>query len=139
MSENGEYRSGQGTIIPRLFIGLGGVGSRIVDRIAGRTAYLPNWESQLRPLTNFISIDTNELDQHKLKHVPDGNRLNIAAFDKAKAIEYLRRSKDPQALQWLDRGYQPRPVSSLAPARSGWKRASAFSITPWRSASASRS
>ncbi|HEX6865452.1 MAG TPA: tubulin-like doman-containing protein, partial [Thermoanaerobaculia bacterium] len=109
MSENGEYRSGQGTIIPRLFIGLGGVGSRIVDRIAGRTAYLPNWETQLRPLTNFVSIDTNELDQHKLKHVPDGNRLNIAAFDKAKAIEYLRRSKDPQALQWLDRGYQPRP------------------------------
>lgn len=106
---NEEYRSGQGTIIPSLFLGLGGVGSRIVDRIAGRAVFLPNWESQLRPLTNFVSIDTNELDQHKLKNLPDGNRLNIAGFDKAKAIEYLRRSKDPQALQWLDRGYQPRP------------------------------
>jgi Tubulin like len=106
---NDEYRSGQGTIIPTLFVGLGGVGSRIVDRIAGRAAFLPNWESQLRPLTSFVSIDTNELDQHKLRHIPDGNRLNIAAFDKAKAIEHFRRSKDPQALQWLDPAYQPRP------------------------------
>src|SRR5579864_1513955 len=105
---NDDYRSGQGTIVPSLFIGVGGVGSRIVDRIAGRAAFLPNWGSQLRPLTNFVSIDTNELDQNDLRHVPQGNRLNIAAFDKAKAIEYLRRSKDPQAEQWLDRGYQPR-------------------------------
>lgn len=106
---NEEYRSGQGTIIPTLFIGLGGVGSRIVDRMAGRAALLPNWESQLRPLTSFVSIDTNELDQHKLRNIPEGNRLNIAAFDKAKAIEHFRRSKDPQALQWLDRAYLPRP------------------------------
>jgi hypothetical protein len=104
-----EYRSGQGTIIPSLFIGMGGVGSRIVDRIAGRAALLPNWESQLRPLTSFVSIDTNELDQHKLRNISEGNRLNIAAFDKAKAIEHFRRSKDLQALQWLDPAYQPRP------------------------------
>ncbi|MFL6244783.1 MAG: tubulin-like doman-containing protein [Thermoanaerobaculia bacterium] len=104
-----EFRSGQDTIIPTLFIGLGGVGSRIVDRIASRAARLPNWEAQLRPLTSFVSIDTNELDQHKLRNIPEGNRLNIAAFDKKKAIEGYRRSKDPQALQWLDPGYQPRP------------------------------
>lgn len=106
---NEEYRSGQGSIIPTLFLGLGGVGSRIVDRIAARAALLPNWESQLRPLTSFVSIDTNELDQHKLRSIPEGNRLNIAAFDKAKAIEHFRRSKDAQALQWLDPGYRPRP------------------------------
>jgi hypothetical protein len=106
MSE--EYRSGQGSIVPTLFIGLGGTGSRIVDRIAGRAAVLPNWESQLRPLTSFVSIDTNELDQHRLRNIPQGNRLNIGAFDKSKAIEYFRRSQDLQALQWLDPGYQPR-------------------------------
>jgi len=104
-----EYRTGQGTIIPTLFIGAGGTGSRIVDRIAARAQRLPNWESQLRPLTHFVSVDTNELDQHKLRSIPEGNRINIAAFDKAKAIDNFRRSKDPQALQWLDRGYQPRP------------------------------
>jgi len=104
-----EYRSDQGTIIPTMFLGMGGTGSRIVDRIASRAARLPNWESQLRPLTHFVSVDTNELDQHKLAHIPPGNRLNIAAFDKARVIDGFRRSKDEQALQWLDRGYQPRP------------------------------
>jgi len=103
------YRTGQGSIIPTLVIGIGGAGSRIVDRLAGRAARLVNWESQLRPLTHFLSIDTNELDQHKLKHIPAGNRLNIAAFDKAAVIENFRRSQETQALQWLDRGYQPRP------------------------------
>ncbi len=104
-----EFRSGQGTIIPTMFLGMGGTGSRIVDRIAARAERLPNWESQLRPLTHFVSIDTNELDQHKLIHIPPGNRLNIAAFDKARVIEGFRRSRDEQALQWLDQGYQPRP------------------------------
>ncbi|HEX9985003.1 MAG TPA: tubulin-like doman-containing protein [Thermoanaerobaculia bacterium] len=107
MSE--EYRSGQGTIIPSIFIGMGGIGSRIVDRIAGRAAILPNWESQLRPLTSFVTVDTNELDQHGLHNIPTGNRLNIASFDKAKAVDHFRRSKDPQALQWIDSGYEPRP------------------------------
>jgi len=107
MSE--DYRTGQGSVIPTLIIGIGGTGSRIVDRLAGRAGRLANWESQLRPLTHFVSIDTNELDQHKLKHIPAGNRLNIAAFDKAVVIENFRRSQDSQALQWLDRGYRPRP------------------------------
>lgn len=107
MSE--QYRAQQGTVIPTLFIGAGGTGSRIVDRIAARAEQLPNWRDQLEPLTHFVSIDTNELDQHKLRFIPAQNRLNIAAFDKAKAIENLRRSNDPQALQWLDQGYRPRP------------------------------
>src|SRR3954469_12768723 len=104
-----EFRPGQGTIIPTLFVGMGGTGSRIVDRIAARAERLPNWESQLQPLTQFVSVDTNELDQHKLAHIPPGNRLNIADFDKARVIDGFRRSKDEQALQWLDQGYQPRP------------------------------
>ena len=103
-----EFRSGQGSIIPSMFIGLGGTGSRIVDRIAGRAERLPNWKSQLRALTTFVAIDTNELDQHKLKHVPDGNRINIAGFDKQKVVEYYRKSNDRQALHWLDKAYQPR-------------------------------
>jgi len=104
-----EFRSGQGSIVPTLFVGLGGTGSRIVDRIAARARRLPNWDSQLDPLTTFVTIDTNELDQHKLSHVPPGNRINIAAFDKSRVIEGYRRSKDPQALQWLAEYYQPRP------------------------------
>lgn len=107
MSDN--YRSGQGSIIPTMFIGMGGVGSRIVDRIAAQAQRLPNWEAQLEPLTTFVTVDTNELDQHKLQRVPTGNRLNIAAFDKAKVIDGYRRSKNELILQWLNVGYQPRP------------------------------
>nr|VFK58104.1 MAG: Tubulin like [Candidatus Kentron sp. UNK]VFK68249.1 MAG: Tubulin like [Candidatus Kentron sp. UNK] len=98
----------QGSIVPTLFIGLGGVGSRIVDRIADRARHLPNWDSQMRPLTAFLSIDTDDQDQHRLKNIPNGNRINIAGFDKAKVIEGYRRSRDIQALQWLDPAYQPR-------------------------------
>ncbi len=104
-----EYGTGQGEIVPKLFIGLGGTGSRIVDRIAARAFLMPNWKSRLQPLTHFVSIDTNELDQHKLRAIPSGNRINIAAFDKSKVIQHFRRSEDRQALQWLDKGYQPRP------------------------------
>lgn len=107
MSE--DYRTAQGSVIPTMFIGMGGVGSRIVDRIAAQARLLPNWTAQLEPLTAFVTVDTNELDQHKLVHVPPGNRLNIAAFDKAKVIEGYRRSKNELVLQWLNVGYQPRP------------------------------
>lgn len=103
-----DYRADQGSITPSFFIGAGGVGSRIVDRIAARAASLPNWESQLRPLTAFISIDTNDLDQDALKSIPKGNRINIAAFDKQKVVEHLRRSNDPQTAQWLPATYSPR-------------------------------
>lgn len=103
-----DFRTGQGTIIPTLFIGAGGVGSRIVDRIAARAKSVPHWTSQLEPLTHFLTLDTNELDQHKLRHIPPANRVHIAAFDKGKAIDGYRRSRDPQALHWLDQGYQPR-------------------------------
>ena len=104
-----EYRSGQGSIIPTMLIGVGGTGSRIVDRLAQRAASLPNWESQLQSLNHFLSIDTNEHDQHKLRFIPPGNRINIAAFDKAQVIQGFRRSKEQQALQWLPPSYQPRP------------------------------
>lgn len=99
----------QATIIPTLFVGLGGVGSRIVDRIARRAAGLPNWESQLRDLNAFVSIDTNELDQNSLQAIPRGNRINIAAFDKARVVEHWRRAKDAQTRDWIDESYQPRP------------------------------
>jgi hypothetical protein len=102
------YRSDQGTIIPSLFIGMGGTGSRIVDRIAARASRLPNWEAQLKPLTSFISIDTNKLDQNQLKFIPQGNRILIGAFDKQTVVQGYTKSHNVQALQWLDPAYSPR-------------------------------
>jgi hypothetical protein len=103
-----EFMSPQGTITPAMFIGMGGTGSRIVDRISARAAHLPNWNSQLRALTSFVALDTNINDLNKLRHVPGGNHIHIGAFDKRKAVEHYRRSNDVQALQWLDKAYQPR-------------------------------
>jgi tubulin-like protein len=106
------FRAAQGSITPTLIVGLGGTGSDIVDRLAARAATLPNWESQLRPLTSFLAIDTNALDQHGLQHVPHGSRMNISVLDKPQVMEGYRRSQDPHALQWIDRGYQPRGGTS---------------------------
>lgn len=111
MSAKDSTMSGQGSIVPTLFIGLGGTGSRIVDRIASRAKTLPNWDKQLRALTSFATIDTNELDQHRLVHIPDGNRINIASFDKVKAFDGFKRSEDRQLLGFLDVAYKPRPGS----------------------------
>ncbi len=105
---NGTYRSEQATIVPTLCIGLGGIGSRIVNRLAQRAATLPNWESQLRPLTAFAALDTNKFDLDALSHVPSGNRIHIGAFDKVKVIENFRADHNAQALQWLPANYQPR-------------------------------
>lgn len=98
----------QGTIIPTMFIGLGGTGSAIVDRIAGKAKALPYWEERRKSLTSFVAVDTNIFDQHKLVHIPKLYRINIAAFNKAKAVENYREAGDPQSASWLDPGYEPR-------------------------------
>lgn len=103
-----EYGSEHGTVAPKLFLGMGGVGSRIVDRIAMRAKSLPNWKSQLESLTAFVSIDTNSLDQNKLKHIPPANRIQIGAFNKEEVVSGYRKAGNPQALQWLDNRYVPR-------------------------------
>jgi len=45
------------------------IGSRVAQ------ADSPTGRTSSGPLTSFVSIDTVELDQHKLRHVPAGNRL----------------------------------------------------------------
>lgn len=103
-----DFMKQQGTITPTMFIGLGGIGSRIVDRIADRASRLPNWEAQLRELTTFVSIDTNKIDLDDLKSVPSGSRIHIGAVDKQQIVDNYRKSNNKQALQWIDRNYRPR-------------------------------
>jgi hypothetical protein len=92
-----------------MFIGLGGTGSRIVDRIATRAAGLPHWESHLKSLTQFVGLDTSSSDLKLLKKIPETNRLLISAFDKQRAVMNYRESNNLRALQWLDRNYTARP------------------------------
>src|SRR6185295_15454599 len=105
----GEYMKAQGTVIPTFFIGMGGVGSRIVDHIAGRAARLPNWSAQLQGLTSFVCIDTDINDLNKLKNIGQGSRIHIGAVDKQQVTDNYRASGNKQALQWIDKNYKPRP------------------------------
>src|SRR5688572_10415282 len=105
---NQGYRSEQATIVPTLCLGLGGIGSRIVNRLAQRASLLPNWGAQLRPLTAFAALDTNKFDLDRLSFVPSGNRIHIGAFNKVQVIENFRADRNRQALQWLPGNYQPR-------------------------------
>ncbi len=99
----------QASIVPSIFIGLGGTGSRIVDRIATRAMGLPHWESHLSSLTQFVSIDTSSSDQKLLNKIPEANRILISAFDKQRAVQNYRDSGNVKALHWLDGNYTPRP------------------------------
>src|SRR5262245_26965623 len=103
------FEIAQASIVPSMFIGLGGTGSRIVDRIATRAAGLPHWESHLRALTQFVCLDTSSSDLKLLRKIPEPNRLLISAFDKQRAVANYRESNNMKALQWLDRAYTPRP------------------------------
>src|SRR3974390_30538 len=95
----------QASIVPSMFIGLGGTGSRIVDRIATRAYALPYWDSHLKSLTQFVCIDTNPKGLPILRKVPPTNRILISAFNKQRAVENYRDSNNKKALQWLDRNY----------------------------------
>jgi hypothetical protein len=99
----------QGTIVPTLFIGLGGTGSRIVNRIAERGARLPNWDAQLKDLTGFFVLDTNQNDQDRLStELPTTSRVLIGAVDKRAIVDSYRRAGDRRVSQWLDPRYTPR-------------------------------
>lgn len=103
-----KFKAPDYSIKPAIYIGLGGVGSRIVDRIAMRSMLLPNWESQIKNLVQFVSIDTNTRDQNDIKSIPPGNRILIGNLDKRAAVEGYKRSNNQQATQWIDANYEPR-------------------------------
>jgi hypothetical protein len=98
----------QASIVPTMFIGLGGTGSRIVDRIAARAEGLPHWDSHLKSLTQFVCLDTSSNDLALLQKIPKNNQMLISAFDKQRAVANYRESNNLKALQWLDAAYTPR-------------------------------
>lgn len=96
------------SISPTLFIGLGGSGSSIVDRVADKLVHRWNWD-QYRDLVHFFAIDTNISDLERVQHVPPGNRLLISDFDKRAYVEQKRGKthmpEDPFCTQWVPDWY----------------------------------
>jgi hypothetical protein len=96
------------SVAPSLFIGLGGSGSAIVDRIAHKLQQRWNWE-QYRGLMHFFAIDTNVADLERVANVPPGNRLLISDVDKRAYVNQKRGKshmpEDPYVTQWLPEWY----------------------------------
>jgi hypothetical protein len=97
------------SVSPTLFVGLGGSGSRIIDRVSEKLRQRWNWE-QYRDLVHFFAIDTNSADLEGLPHVPPANRILISDFDKR---EYVRQKRgaahmpaDAFCTQWLPDWYE---------------------------------
>lgn len=95
-------------VSPAFFIGLGGSGSDVVDRIAGKLKSRWNWES-LEGLVQFFALDTNTHDLEKLDEIPRDNRLLISDFDKQSYVEQKRgkgfQEEDEFLTQWVHDWY----------------------------------
>ena len=116
------FRSAQGTIVPTIFVGMGGSGSRVVVRIAERAVKLPNWDAQIRPLTAFLSVDTNQLDLNQLRNIPAGQQLRIGAFDKPAIIDGYRRSNNSRRCSGWTGHMSHEREETQEPDRFGWSR-----------------
>ncbi len=96
-------------VSPTIFIGLGGSGSDVVNRIAAKLKSRWNWHT-LDQLIHFFALDTNTHDLSNQEHVPRDNRILISDFDKRSFIEQKRGSghekEDSFVTQWVHDWYQ---------------------------------
>lgn len=96
---------------PTLFIGLGGAGGQIVNRIATILKNRADWNKLERSM-QFFALDTDKADLDRCTNISQGHRFVISGFDKALwATEKLGRSgvskpdADPKVAQWVHDWY----------------------------------
>lgn len=96
-------------VSPTFFVGLGGSGSDVVNRIAQKLRSRWNWHT-LEDLIHFFAIDTNTHDLSKQDAVARENRILISDFDKRAFIEQKRgdgyQDSDQYVTQWVHDWYQ---------------------------------
>lgn len=94
---------------PTLFIGLGGSGGKVVDRLASKLRRHPHWD-RFRDLVHIATLDTNKADLNALAHIPPANRFLLSAFDRRAYVSRKRGERelpaDPHAVAWLHDNYQ---------------------------------
>ncbi|MCC6747869.1 MAG: hypothetical protein IT371_09445 [Deltaproteobacteria bacterium] len=108
MAHHEELLLNTSSVSPSLFIGLGGSGSQIVERIGDKLRRRWNWAEYDR-LVHFFAVDTNISDLERLRGVPPGNRILISDFDKRAYVAQKRgeghMGRDPFCCQWLPESY----------------------------------
>ncbi|MEZ4459672.1 MAG: tubulin-like doman-containing protein [bacterium] len=96
-------------VSPTFFIGLGGSGSDVVNRIASKLKGRWNWNT-LENLIHFFAVDTNTHDLARQENVPRDNRILISDFDKRAYIDAKRgkghQEPDPFVTQWVHDWYE---------------------------------
>ncbi len=93
---------------PFIFIGLGGSGNKVVDRIAQKLESHPFWD-RIRSLVHFVAVDTNKHDLGRLRHIPERNHFLISSFDRSTYIDRKRGNRelaeDEMVTQWVPPDY----------------------------------
>lgn len=96
-------------VAPTFFIGLGGSGSDVVNRIASKLKTRWNWHTQ-KDLIHFFAFDTNIHDLTRQEHIPRDNRILISDFDKRAYVEAKRgkghQDRDSFVTQWVHDWYE---------------------------------
>jgi len=100
---------------PFIFVGLGGSGNKVVDRIARKLHAHPDWH-RIQGLVHFVAIDTNKHDLSRLEQVPARNHFLISSFDRSSYVSRKRGEQelpaDPMVTQWVPPDYKFRDGST---------------------------
>ena len=93
---------------PFIFIGLGGSGNKVVDKIAQKLQMHPFWD-RIRSLVHFVAIDTNKHDLGRVQNIPERNHFLISSFDRTTYIDRKRGNRelaeDKLVTQWVPPNY----------------------------------
>jgi len=98
----------RGSVVPTFFIGLGGAGGSMVDRIMQKVR--TRWDQdKFRGLYHALVIDTDTSALDGYVHVPRANRVLISDFSKRDYVAGKRGEsyvpEDPHLLQWTHDWY----------------------------------
>jgi len=101
-------RPEKGSVVPAIFIGLGGAGGRLVDRVLAKLE--DRWEKEkFRNLYHAFAIDTDREELEERCRIPAAHRIHISDFDKRAYIKEKRGEThvkaDPHVTEWAHPWY----------------------------------
>ena len=96
-------------VCPTLFVGLGGCGCRLVNRVARHLQRRPDYEERYKALVKFAMVDTNVNELEGFREMADRTFL-ISDFEKEEYADLasgkLFLEADPYFTQWVPQNYR---------------------------------
>lgn len=96
-------------VCPTLFVGLGGCGCSMVQRVAEHLRRRPDYEERYKPLVKFALVDTNVNDLESFREIADSTFL-LSDFEKEEYADLasgkLFLEADPYFTQWVPQNYR---------------------------------